>query len=63
MNDDIQTLKEFYKSEPSQTNKEAANKIAMESANSQWQKTIKKIVSIQNMGCNFLNLIKMVSII
>ncbi|XP_065526300.1 coiled-coil domain-containing protein 141 isoform X2 [Lathamus discolor] len=61
VNDDIQTLKEFYKSEPSQTNKEAKNKIAMESANSQWQKTIKKIFSIQNMGCNFLNLIKMVN--
>ncbi|KAM4669541.1 coiled-coil domain-containing protein 141 [Amazona ochrocephala] len=61
VNDDIQTLKEFYKSEPSQTNKETANKIAMESANSQWQKTIKKIFSIQNMGCSFLNLMKMVN--
>ncbi|KAM9010228.1 coiled-coil domain-containing protein 141 isoform 3-T3 [Ara ararauna] len=59
--DDIQTLKEFYESEPSQTNKETENKIAMESANSQWQKTIKKIFSIQNMGCIFLNLIKMVN--
>ncbi|KAM9548076.1 coiled-coil domain-containing protein 141 isoform 3-T3 [Guaruba guarouba] len=58
---DIQTLKEFYESEPSQTNKETENKIAMESANSQWQKTIKKIFSIQNMGCIFLNLIKMVN--
>uniref|UniRef100_A0A672U649 Coiled-coil domain containing 141 n=1 Tax=Strigops habroptila TaxID=2489341 RepID=A0A672U649_STRHB len=60
VNDDIKTLKEFYKSEPPQTNKEAENKIAMESANSQWQKAIKKIFSIQNMGCNFLNLINMV---
>ncbi|XP_030342540.1 coiled-coil domain-containing protein 141 isoform X3 [Strigops habroptila] len=61
VNDDIKTLKEFYKSEPPQTNKEAENKIAMESANSQWQKAIKKIFSIQNMGCNFLNLINMVN--
>ncbi|KFZ59947.1 Coiled-coil domain-containing protein 141, partial [Antrostomus carolinensis] len=28
-----------------------------ESANSQWQKAIKKIFSTQNMGCNFLNLV------
>ncbi|XP_062496617.1 coiled-coil domain-containing protein 141 isoform X1 [Pezoporus occidentalis] len=61
VNDDIQTLKEFYKLEPSQTNKEAENKIAMETANSQWEKTIKKIFSIQDMGCRFLNLIKMVN--
>ncbi|XP_010009389.1 PREDICTED: coiled-coil domain-containing protein 141 [Nestor notabilis] len=61
VNDDIKTLKEFYKSEPPQTNKEAENKITMESANSQWQKAIKKIFSIQNMGCNFLNLINMVN--
>ncbi|XP_074000886.1 coiled-coil domain-containing protein 141 [Numenius arquata] len=61
VNDDIQTLKEFYKSEPLQTNKEAENKIAMESANTQWQKVIKKIFSTQNMGCNFLNLVDMVN--
>ncbi|XP_014809969.1 PREDICTED: coiled-coil domain-containing protein 141 isoform X2 [Calidris pugnax] len=61
VNNDIQTLKEFYKSEPLQTNKEAENKIAMESANTQWQKAIKKIFSTQNMGCNFLNLVDMVN--
>ncbi|KAM6396915.1 coiled-coil domain-containing protein 141 isoform 2-T2 [Pluvialis apricaria] len=61
VNDDIQNLKEFYRSEPIQTNKEAENKIAMESVNTQWQKTIKKIFLTQNMGCNFLNLISMVN--
>ncbi|XP_009330631.1 PREDICTED: coiled-coil domain-containing protein 141 [Pygoscelis adeliae] len=60
VNDDIQNLKEFYKSEPLQTNREAENKIAIESANTQWQKAIKKIFSTQNMGCNFLNLVNMV---
>lgn len=63
MNDDIKNLKEFYKSEPLQTNREAENKIAIESANTQWQKAIKKIFSTQNMGCDFLNLVNMVSII
>jgi len=63
VDDDIQNLKEFYKSEPLQTNREAENKIAVESANTQWQKTIKKIFSTQNMGCIFLNLINMVSVI
>ncbi|XP_075368270.1 coiled-coil domain-containing protein 141 isoform X1 [Mycteria americana] len=61
VNDDIQNLKEFYKSEPLQTNREAENKIAMESSNTQWQKAIKKIFSTQNMGCNFLNLVNMVN--
>ncbi|XP_075286502.1 coiled-coil domain-containing protein 141 isoform X3 [Opisthocomus hoazin] len=61
VDDDIQNLKEFYKSEPLQTNREAENKIAVESANTQWQKTIKKIFSTQNMGCIFLNLINMVN--
>ncbi|XP_059676159.1 coiled-coil domain-containing protein 141 isoform X2 [Gavia stellata] len=61
VNDDIQNLKEFYKSEPLQTNREAENKIAMESANTQWQKAIKKIFSTENMGCNFLNLVNMVN--
>ncbi|KFQ17951.1 Coiled-coil domain-containing protein 141, partial [Merops nubicus] len=32
-----------------------------ESANTQWQKVIKKIFSTQNMGCNFLNLVSMVN--
>ncbi|XP_075009452.1 coiled-coil domain-containing protein 141 isoform X2 [Calonectris borealis] len=61
VNDDIQNLKEFYRSEPLQTNREAENKIAMESANTQWQKAIKKIFSTQNMGCNFVNLVNMVN--
>ncbi|KAM6259278.1 coiled-coil domain-containing protein 141 [Spheniscus humboldti] len=60
VNDDIQNLKEFYKSEPLQTNREAENKIAIESANTQWQKAIKKIFFTQNMGCDFLNLVNMV---
>lgn len=63
MNDDIQNLKEFYQSEPLQTNREAENKIAMQSANTQWQKAIKKIFFTENLGCNFLNLVNMVSII
>uniref|UniRef100_A0A8C0HK93 Coiled-coil domain containing 141 n=1 Tax=Buteo japonicus TaxID=224669 RepID=A0A8C0HK93_9AVES len=33
VNDDIQNLKEFYKSEPLQTNRETENKVAMESSN------------------------------
>ncbi|XP_074884438.1 coiled-coil domain-containing protein 141 isoform X3 [Buteo buteo] len=61
VNDDIQNLKEFYKSEPLQTNRETENKVAMESSNIEWQKTIKKIFSTQNMGCNFLNLVNMVN--
>ncbi|XP_056205427.1 coiled-coil domain-containing protein 141 isoform X1 [Falco biarmicus] len=61
VNDDIQNLKEFYKSEPLQTNREVENKITMESANTQWQKAIKKVFSTQNMGCNFLNLVNMVN--
>ncbi|KAM9629161.1 coiled-coil domain-containing protein 141 isoform 2-T4 [Morphnus guianensis] len=59
VNDDIQNLKEFYKSEPLQTNREAENKVAVESSNTEWQKAIKKIFSTQNMGCNFLNLVNM----
>ncbi|XP_032866819.1 coiled-coil domain-containing protein 141 [Tyto alba] len=60
-NDDIHNLKEFYKSEPPQTNREAENKIAVESTNRQWQEAIKKIFSTQTMGCNFLNLVNMVN--
>ncbi|XP_069637666.1 coiled-coil domain-containing protein 141 isoform X3 [Haliaeetus albicilla] len=61
VNDDIQNLKEFYKSEPLQTNREAENKVVMESSNTEWQKAIKKIFSTQNMGCNFLNLVNTVN--
>ncbi|XP_069717128.1 coiled-coil domain-containing protein 141 isoform X3 [Phaenicophaeus curvirostris] len=59
VNNDIQNLKEFYKSEPLQTNRKAGNKITMESTNTQWQKAIKKIFCTQNMACNFLNLVNM----
>ncbi|XP_041897153.1 coiled-coil domain-containing protein 141 isoform X3 [Corvus kubaryi] len=61
VNDDIKNLKEFYNSELLPTNREAENKIAMESANTQWQKTIKKTFSTQNMGCYFLNLVNVVN--
>ncbi|XP_019145684.1 coiled-coil domain-containing protein 141 isoform X4 [Corvus cornix cornix] len=61
VNDDIKNLKEFYNSEPLPTNREAENKIAMESANTQWQKTIKKTFSTQNMGSYFLNLVNVVN--
>ncbi|XP_064516794.1 coiled-coil domain-containing protein 141 isoform X2 [Pseudopipra pipra] len=60
VNDSIKNLKEFYKSKQLQTNREAENKIAMESANTQWQKTIKKIFSTENMGYYFLNLVNVV---
>lgn len=63
MNDDIKNLKGLYKSEQLQTNREAENKIAMESVNTQWQKVITKIFSTQNMGCSFLSLVNVVSII
>ncbi|XP_071418397.1 coiled-coil domain-containing protein 141 [Pithys albifrons albifrons] len=61
VNDGIKNLKEFYQSKQLQTNREAENKIAVESANAQWQKTIKKIFSTQNMGCYFLNLVNVVN--
>uniref|UniRef100_A0A803VAM3 Coiled-coil domain containing 141 n=1 Tax=Ficedula albicollis TaxID=59894 RepID=A0A803VAM3_FICAL len=57
VNDDINNLKEFYNSKPLPTNRETENKIAVESANTQWQKTIKKTFSTQDMGCSFLNLV------
>ncbi|XP_064023322.1 coiled-coil domain-containing protein 141 isoform X2 [Pogoniulus pusillus] len=57
VNDDIQNLKKFYKSEPLQTKGEAENKNVVESANTQWQKAIRKIFSTQNIGCSFLNLV------
>uniref|UniRef100_A0A8C5TV96 Coiled-coil domain containing 141 n=1 Tax=Malurus cyaneus samueli TaxID=2593467 RepID=A0A8C5TV96_9PASS len=62
VNDDIKNLKEFYNSTPLPTNRETEIKIAMESANTQWQKTIKKTFSTQNIGCYFLNLVNVVSI-
>uniref|UniRef100_A0A803VHG3 Coiled-coil domain containing 141 n=1 Tax=Ficedula albicollis TaxID=59894 RepID=A0A803VHG3_FICAL len=61
VNDDINNLKEFYNSKPLPTNRETENKIAVESANTQWQKTIKKTFSTQDMGCSFLNLVNVVN--
>ncbi|XP_066045946.1 coiled-coil domain-containing protein 141 isoform X8 [Chamaea fasciata] len=61
VNDDIKNLKEFYNSKPLPTNRENENKIAIESANTQWQMTIKKTFSTQNMGCYFLNLVNVVN--
>ncbi|XP_023786691.1 coiled-coil domain-containing protein 141 [Cyanistes caeruleus] len=61
VNDDIKNLKEFYNSKPLPTNRETENKIAIESANTQWQETIKKTFSTQNMGCYFLNLVNVVN--
>ncbi|XP_018863105.1 coiled-coil domain-containing protein 141 isoform X2 [Parus major] len=61
VNDDIKNLKEFYNSKPLPTNRETENKIAIESANTQWQETIKKTFSTQSMGCYFLNLVNVVN--
>ncbi|XP_025967001.2 coiled-coil domain-containing protein 141 [Dromaius novaehollandiae] len=61
VNDHIQNLKKLYKSEALQANREAENKTAIESANTQWQKAIKKIFSTQDMGHNFLNLVNTVN--
>ncbi|XP_077640955.1 coiled-coil domain-containing protein 141 isoform X3 [Lonchura striata] len=61
VNDDIKNLKEFYNSKPLSTNRETESKIAIESANTQWQQTIKKTFSTQNLGCYFLNLVNVVN--
>ncbi|RLW01007.1 hypothetical protein DV515_00008308, partial [Chloebia gouldiae] len=61
VNDDIKNLKEFYNSKPLSTNRETENKTAIESANTQWQQTIKKTFSTQNLGCYFLNLVNVVN--
>uniref|UniRef100_A0A8C4KXE9 Coiled-coil domain containing 141 n=1 Tax=Dromaius novaehollandiae TaxID=8790 RepID=A0A8C4KXE9_DRONO len=63
VNDHIQNLKKLYKSEALQANREAENKTAIESANTQWQKAIKKIFSTQDMGHNFLNLVNTVRLV
>uniref|UniRef100_A0A8C3MGY7 Uncharacterized protein n=1 Tax=Geospiza parvula TaxID=87175 RepID=A0A8C3MGY7_GEOPR len=57
VNDDIKNLKEFYNSKPLPTSRETESKIEIESANTQWQNTIKKTFSTENMGCCFLNLV------
>ncbi|XP_062435365.1 coiled-coil domain-containing protein 141 isoform X3 [Rhea pennata] len=59
VNDYIRDLKQLYASEALQASREAENKTAIESANTWWQKAIKKIFSTQDMGHNFLNLVNM----
>ncbi|XP_039350622.1 coiled-coil domain-containing protein 141 isoform X3 [Mauremys reevesii] len=55
VNDQAQSLKEFYKSEPVQTECEAENKTVIESADTQWPIVLKKILSTQDMGHDFIN--------
>uniref|UniRef100_A0A8D0GLZ2 Coiled-coil domain containing 141 n=1 Tax=Sphenodon punctatus TaxID=8508 RepID=A0A8D0GLZ2_SPHPU len=55
-----QRLKEFYNSKPVQPDDEAENKTVMEAADFQWQMVLKKILSTQDMGRDFLNLVNMV---
>ncbi|XP_043361347.1 coiled-coil domain-containing protein 141 isoform X5 [Dermochelys coriacea] len=61
VNDQAQSLKEFYKSEPVQTESEAENKTVMESADTQWLTVLKKILSTQDMGHDFINSLNMVN--
>ncbi|XP_053900466.1 coiled-coil domain-containing protein 141 isoform X3 [Malaclemys terrapin pileata] len=61
VNDQAQSLKEFYKSEPVQTESEAENKTVIESADTQWPIVLKKILSTQDMGHDFINSLNMVN--
>nr|XP_048725987.1 coiled-coil domain-containing protein 141 isoform X2 [Caretta caretta] len=61
VNDQAQSLKEFYKFEPVQTESEAENKTVMESADTQWLMVLKKILSTQDMGHDFINSLDMVN--
>ncbi|XP_021256278.1 coiled-coil domain-containing protein 141 [Numida meleagris] len=61
VNDYIQNLKEIYQAEPLQTSREAENKIAMESVNTKWKKSIEKCFSTENLGRIFLNLVNTVN--
>uniref|UniRef100_A0A8C3F3U2 Coiled-coil domain-containing protein 141 n=1 Tax=Chrysemys picta bellii TaxID=8478 RepID=A0A8C3F3U2_CHRPI len=61
VNDQAQSLKEFYKSEPVQTESEAENKTVIESADTQWPIVLKKILSTQDMGQDFINSLNMVN--
>ncbi|CAM5147498.1 unnamed protein product [Eretmochelys imbricata] len=61
VNDQAQSLKEFYKFEPVQTESEAENKTVMESADTQWLMVLKKILSTQDMGHDFINSLNMVN--
>uniref|UniRef100_A0ACB8G107 Uncharacterized protein n=1 Tax=Sphaerodactylus townsendi TaxID=933632 RepID=A0ACB8G107_9SAUR len=58
---DALKLKEFYTSEPMQEDIEAKNETLMQSAEMQWQMVLKKILSAQDMGHDFLNLVNMAS--
>ncbi|XP_048342044.1 coiled-coil domain-containing protein 141 isoform X2 [Sphaerodactylus townsendi] len=58
---DALKLKEFYTSEPMQEDIEAKNETLMQSAEMQWQMVLKKILSAQDMGHDFLNLVNMVN--
>ncbi|XP_070813051.1 coiled-coil domain-containing protein 141 isoform X2 [Pituophis catenifer annectens] len=57
---DAQKLKEFYISEPAE-DIEAKNEALLQSADAQWYLVLKKILSTQDMGHDFLNLVKMVN--
>ncbi|KAM9123432.1 coiled-coil domain-containing protein 141 isoform 2-T2 [Pangshura tecta] len=61
VNDQAQSLKEFYKSEPVQTESEAENKTVTESADTQWPIVLKKILSTQDMGHDFINSLNLVN--
>ncbi|XP_054827123.1 coiled-coil domain-containing protein 141 [Eublepharis macularius] len=58
---DALKLKEFYTSEPVQEDVEAKSETLMQSAEIQWQMVLKKILSTQDMGHDFLNLVNMVN--
>ncbi|XP_066468437.1 coiled-coil domain-containing protein 141 isoform X3 [Tiliqua scincoides] len=59
--DDAQKLKELYITESVQEDIEAKNETLMQSADIQWQMVLKKILSTQDMGHDFLNLVNMVN--
>ncbi|XP_075789842.1 coiled-coil domain-containing protein 141 isoform X3 [Pelodiscus sinensis] len=61
VNDQTQSLKEFYKSEPVQIEIEAETRNMMESANTQWQMVLKKILSTEDIGHEFINSLNMVN--
>ncbi|XP_061464306.1 coiled-coil domain-containing protein 141 isoform X2 [Rhineura floridana] len=58
---DAQRLKEFYVVEPVREDAEAKNETLMQSADIQWQMVLKKILSTQDMGHDFLNLVNMIN--
>ncbi|KAM6461436.1 LOW QUALITY PROTEIN: coiled-coil domain-containing protein 141 [Liasis olivaceus] len=57
---DAQKLKEFYISEPAE-DVEAKKEALLQSADVQWHLVLKKILSTQDMGHDFLNLVNMVN--